>query len=71
MSPKIWIRTVYFQRYLKLDILARLDAVYSMYVVKTSSHHHSMGTFKNYYAPLLKNGIPSKKKYSIAFLLKA
>ena len=29
MSPKTWIKTVYFQSYLKLDILALLDALYS------------------------------------------
>ena len=27
MSPKTWMRTVYFERYLKLDILARLSVV--------------------------------------------
>ena len=26
MSPKTWIKMVYFQRYLKLDILARLES---------------------------------------------
>ena len=33
ISPKTWIRTVYFQRYLKLDILARLGVGYLMYLL--------------------------------------
>ena len=33
MSPKTWMRTVYFQKYLKLDILARLDVGYLMYKI--------------------------------------
>ena len=35
MSPKTWMRTVYFQRYLKLDILARLGVVYLTYFKRT------------------------------------
>ena len=33
MSPKTWISTVYFQRYLKIDILARLCVGYLTYLI--------------------------------------
>ena len=34
MSPKTWMRKVYFQRYLKLEKLARLGVGYLMYLNK-------------------------------------
>ena len=33
MSPKTWMTTVYFQRYLNLDILARLGIGYLTYIM--------------------------------------
>ena len=35
MSPKTWMRKVYFQRYIKLDILARLGV--GLYVIAIES----------------------------------
>ena len=35
MSPKTWMLTVYFQRYLKLDILAQLGVGYFTLIFST------------------------------------
>ena len=64
MSPKTWMRTIYFQRYLKQDILARLDAVYSLRKVRKPisdgqlpNHHvRSMHIGTKRHAP--RNGVP-------------